>query len=67
MLPILWNVLCVVITRPINRSKQALEINGITVQFADRLLPLPLILFTIAPQIEPEKIRTVLQAHAARL
>ncbi|AOX04022.1 hypothetical protein BJP34_35445 [Moorena producens PAL-8-15-08-1] len=66
MLPILWNVLCVVITRPINRSKQALDINGITVEFAERL-PVPLILFTIAPQIEPGKISTLLKAHAARL
>jgi len=48
-------------------SKPTLDINGITVQFAERLLPVPLILFTIAPQIEPGKISTVLKAHPARL
>ncbi|NEQ56005.1 MAG: hypothetical protein F6K53_00755 [Moorea sp. SIO4A1] len=63
----LWNVLCVVITRLINTGKLARVVNAITVEFVGRLSQKPLILSITDRLVNPEQIRAVLQAIAARL
>ena len=59
-----WNALSVVIKRLISMEKPVKEVNGIIAQFADKVSPKLLILYYYRRQVEPEKIRMVLQAHS---